>query len=72
MLSLLRVSLNVTRTVYSLAPMQDFSRTWSDDDLAVKYRLSSEDREFMGRIVKPVSWAGSFSGAAETQVDDNA
>ncbi len=60
MLTLLRVSQHVTRSVYSFAPRQDFSRRWSDDDLAEKYNLTSEDRTFMARFVKPVQWAGSY------------
>jgi hypothetical protein len=60
MVSLMRVSINVTRTVYQLVPVQDFARTWSDDELARRYGLSEDDRDFMARFVKPVSWAGSF------------
>ncbi|MDC0350104.1 Eco57I restriction-modification methylase domain-containing protein [bacterium] len=57
MLTLMRVSQHVTRNVYTLVPMQDFSQTWLDDDLAEKYGLDSHDRLFMDRFVKPVRWA---------------
>ena len=60
MLALLRVSQHVTRTVYSLVPIQDFSRPLLDDDLAKKYGLRDDDREFMARFVKPVAWAGDY------------
>ncbi|AUZ33872.1 restriction endonuclease [Arthrobacter sp. PGP41] len=60
MLSLLRVSQHVTRNVYAFVPLQDFSKSWSDDDLAAKYGLTEDDRAFMGRFVKPVSWAGDY------------
>lgn len=61
MVSLLRVSQHVTRSVYGFVPLQDFSRAWLDDDLADKYGLSEKDRSFMSRFVKPVSWAGVHS-----------
>ncbi|MFM2720562.1 Eco57I restriction-modification methylase domain-containing protein [Microbacterium mcarthurae (nom. nud.)] len=60
MLTLKRVSQHVTKGVYTLAPTQDFSRAWHDDDLAAKYGLSDEDRDFMARFVKPVSWAADY------------
>jgi hypothetical protein len=60
MVSLLRVSINVTRNVYRFVPMLDFSRRWTDDDLALRYGLTEEDRAFMRRFVKPVAWAGDF------------
>lgn len=61
MLTLLRVSQHVTRGVYVYAPLQDFTRGWSDEDLAEKYGLSATEREFMARFVKPVAWAGAYT-----------
>ena len=60
MVNLLRVSQHVTKAVYALAPVQDFSQRWDDDRLASKYGLSIHDREFMSRFVKSVSWAGDY------------
>lgn len=60
MVSLLRVSINVTRGVYQFVPMQDFTCMWSDEDLAQKYGLTNAERAFMARFVKPVAWAGAF------------
>jgi site-specific DNA-methyltransferase (adenine-specific) len=60
MLSLLRISQHVTRGVYSFVPTQDFTRSWSDLDLAEKYGLTDEDGAFIARFVKPVSWAEAF------------
>jgi len=61
MLTLLRISQHVTRSVYAFAPTQDFTRAWTDDDLAEKYGLTAEDLAFIARFVKPVAWAGAFS-----------
>jgi site-specific DNA-methyltransferase (adenine-specific) len=60
MISLLRVSQHVTKSVYQFVPLQDFSQVWLDEDLALKYELTDADRSFIGRFVKPVSWAGDF------------
>lgn len=60
MVSLLRVSINVTRTVYQFAPKQDFSMLWTDEELGEKYGLTEADFDFMRRLVKPVSWAGQY------------
>ena len=60
MVNLLRVSQHVTKSVYALAPTQDFAERWDDDRLAVKYGLSAADRAFMARFIKDVSWAGEF------------
>lgn len=60
MVSLLRVSINVTRTVYQLVPAQDYSEHWTDEKLMRKYNLTDSDYEFMLRFVKPVSWAGTY------------
>lgn len=60
MLTLMRVSQHVTRGVYSLAPTQDFSRSWSDDDLYKRYGLGEAERSFIGRFVKPVAWAEDY------------
>ncbi|MDQ4215492.1 Eco57I restriction-modification methylase domain-containing protein [Microbacterium capsulatum] len=60
MVSLLRVSINVTRGVYQFVPLQDFSQILTDEDLATKYGLTAEDQAFVARFVKPVAWAGAF------------
>lgn len=60
MLTLLRVSQHVTRGVYDLAPMQDFSRCWTDEELIAKYSLTDEEVQFMDRFVKPVAWAEDY------------
>lgn len=60
MLTLMRASQHVTRSIYSLVPLQDFSRRWTDDDLAKKYSLTEGDREFIDRFVKPVAWAEDY------------
>lgn len=60
MLSLLRVSQHVTRSVYSFVPLLDFSIQWDDDLLAERYGLSIEERQFIDRFVKEVAWKDSF------------
>lgn len=61
MLNLLRSSQHVTRSVYKLVPLVPLDRQWTDDELAERYGLDSQDRQFIERYIKDVAWAGDFS-----------
>lgn len=39
--------------VYSLIPIQDFSKSWTDKELYEKYKLSKEEIEFIESMVRP-------------------
>ncbi len=47
-------SQHTTRKVFAFVPVQDFKRSWSDEDLYKKYGLSPENIEFVERIVRPM------------------
>ena len=38
-----------------LVPMQDFSRTWTDEDLYQKYKLGQSEMELIDSMIKPMS-----------------
>jgi hypothetical protein len=40
-------TMNVTKSVFKLIPVQDFSESWSDEKLYKKYNLTSEEIEFI-------------------------
>lgn len=40
------------RKIYTLVPMQDFSRIWTDDDLYKKYELTADEITFIERLVR--------------------
>ncbi len=45
---------NGTRGVYQFVPMQDFSKSWTDEELYAKYNLSQEEIDFIESMIKPM------------------
>ena len=54
LLFLKKVSHHVVAKVYEFVPVQDFSRSWTDDDLYAKYSLTPEEIEFIETHIKPL------------------
>lgn len=52
---LMKNTQNATREVYSLVPMQDFSRSWTDEDLYNKYGLTPEETAFIDSMIRPMT-----------------
>lgn len=46
---------DLPRAAYSLVPLQDFSRSWSDQDLYKKYGLSEDETHFIESTIKPMT-----------------
>lgn len=51
---LIKNTQNAMKKVYSFVPMQNFDENWSDDKLYKKYKLSTEDIEFIENMIKPM------------------
>lgn len=47
-------SQNAARGVYQLVPQQDFSKSWTDEELYEKYDLSDEEISFIESMIKPM------------------
>jgi site-specific DNA-methyltransferase (adenine-specific) len=47
-------SQNATRKVYSFVPIQDFSLKWTDHQLLEKYDISSEEKNFIDSMIRPM------------------
>lgn len=47
-------SQNATRGVYSLVPLQDFSKSWTDEELYAKYGLTDEEIDFIESMIRPM------------------
>lgn len=45
---------NAARGVYSLVPMQDFSKSWTDEELYAKYKLTTSEIAFIESMVRPM------------------
>ncbi|UNU74251.1 Eco57I restriction-modification methylase domain-containing protein [Moraxella nasovis] len=43
-----------TQKVYQFVPMQDFSKSWTDDELYQKYGLSDDEIAFIEKMVRPM------------------
>ena len=48
-------SVNITRDCFQFVPVQDFSKSWTDEDLYKKYGLSDEEINFIDSMIKPMS-----------------
>lgn len=53
-----RKNKNMTQSTYSFAPVQDFSKIWTDEELYAKYGLTDEEIEFIESMIKPVDLGG--------------
>lgn len=58
LVSLMKSTQNAYRKVYKLVPMQDFSKSWSDEELYKKYGLSNEEIRFIESMIKPMDIDG--------------
>lgn len=47
-------SQHATKKVYSFVPAQDWTRTWTDEVLYKKYRITEEEQAFIEKIVRPM------------------
>lgn len=48
-------SINVSKAVFQFLPMQDFTKTWTDEDLYNKYELTIEERDYIERLIKSIA-----------------
>lgn len=52
--SLAKASQHATAKTFCFVPVQDFSRSWTDEDLYSKYGLSDEEINFIETTIKPM------------------
>lgn len=64
-------SQHATRKVYTFVPMQDFSRSWSDQDLYAKYGLSAEEIAFVEWAMRPMNLAEDAPNEVAAVEDDD-
>lgn len=50
------------RGVYQLVPMQDFTKSWTDEELYKKYRLTEDEIAFIESMIKPMELGGDDNG----------
>lgn len=47
-------SINISKDKFSFVPMQDFSKSWTDEELYVKYGLTDEEIAFIESMIRPM------------------
>ena len=52
---LLKSTQYATSKVYKLVPIQDFSKTWTDEELYRKYNLNQEEIDFIESMIRPMN-----------------
>lgn len=55
LVSIKKKTQNGPRGVYQFVPMQDFSKSWTDEELYKKYNLSDEEISFIESMIKPMN-----------------
>jgi site-specific DNA-methyltransferase (adenine-specific) len=58
LVSLRKISQHALRSTYSWVPQQTWDRTWTDEALYKKYKLTKEDIAFIESIVRPMEVSG--------------
>lgn len=58
MVLLLKNTQHALKKVYSLVPVQDFSKPWTDAELYAKYGLTDEEVAFIESMIKPMDLTG--------------
>ncbi len=49
-----KVTQSTTKNIYTLVPQQDFSKSWTDEELYKKYNLSDDEIAFIESMIKPM------------------
>lgn len=49
-----RGSMQVTKSVFSYIPVQDWSKSWTDAELYAKYNLTQDEIDFIESMIKPM------------------
>jgi site-specific DNA-methyltransferase (adenine-specific) len=53
LVSLIKITQNAMKKVYSFIPMQDFEENWSDEKLYNKYKFTKDEIKFIESMVRP-------------------
>ena len=54
MMGLKKITQDATKAVYQFVPMQDFSKSWTDEELYAKYNLTQDGIDFIESMVRPI------------------
>ena len=51
-------SINISKDKFCFVPLQDFSKSWTDDELYKKYELTNDEISFIESMIKPIELGG--------------
>lgn len=60
-----------TRQVYAFVPAQDWSKTWTDEQLYKKYGLTDSEIAFVEKVVRPMDFNDDQNDEAFADADDD-
>jgi site-specific DNA-methyltransferase (adenine-specific) len=52
--SALKITQEASTKVYQFVPVQDWSKSWTDEELYLKYKLSAEEIDYIENLVRPM------------------
>lgn len=63
LVSLMKNTQGAYRQVYTYVPIQDFAKSWTDEELYAKYDLSEEEIAFIDSMIRPMDLDGGDADA---------
>lgn len=54
MMSLIKNTQNISKGVFAFVPVQDYSKSWTDEELYAKYGLTKEEIAFIESMIRPM------------------
>lgn len=54
LVGVIKITQHATQGMYSIVPMQDFSKPWTDEELYAKYKLTKDEIAFIESMIKPM------------------
>lgn len=55
LITLIKNTQDAPKRVYQLVPMQDFSKSWTDEELFKRYNFSNEDIKYIQEMIRPIN-----------------
>ena len=54
LIGILKISQNIYQNVYTFVPVQDFKKSWTDDELFEKYRITEDEKTCINSMIRPM------------------
>ena len=54
MVSVAKITQNMTKSTYQFVPLQDWSKPWTDEELYKKYKLTQEEIDYIEETIEPM------------------